>query len=169
MDETNINTNKIGRESTNDNRVNAKDKISKPIDFIAKRYFKIYKALKEKYDNGSIDDEYFFELDKEKYYNINPITRDEEKIELEIYTIFRFIYKIVPSNEENHKLALQIYNLLLKLKEKNDWKKHDINRIKDEINMIYILCDKNPPFLQRIYDRCCYVIFNNNDKNRKMR
>lgn len=158
MDEKNI----------NDYKFNSKDKISKPIDFIAKVYYQIYKTLKERIDKN-IDNEYeyLFDLENEKYRD--NILSDEEKIELELYTIFRFIHQIVPSNENNYQEALRIYNLLLTLKEKNDWRKHDINRIKDEINMIYILCDKKPPFLKRIYDRCCYVLFNKNDNNKKMR
>ena len=135
---------------------NSKNKYT---NYIARRYFQIYEEIKEKISDENFNiNGYWSYLEKELYFGDNY--NDEVIFELQLYVIFKFIYHFDLSNKINHKIALRLYDSLLKLQKSDDLKKFDFNSIKDKINMIYILCDKKPPFLKRIYDICCYALYN---------
>ena len=124
---------------------------------LAKRYFNVFRALNEQKEIATSEDpvKLLKEMIKKHYTFKGRKLTDEEIIAYEIYNIQSMMISKEYDDCKCKKDISNIYNNLLKIK--LVYKKENLSLYKYNINAIYLLMKKVPPFLDDIYEKCSMV------------
>lgn len=123
-------------------------------NLLARRYFTIYETLLNQKEITDSDDPVYLlrNLVNNHYSFRGRVLTEEEIIALEIENIRSMMistsyYESKYQNEIN-----KSYKRLLKAK--ISYSRENLSLYKFDINRIYLLLKKNPPFLDEIYEKC---------------
>ena len=118
---------------------------------VAKKYLLMYEALQRKYQKEDILSR--INKNNDNYYTVKGRRlTNEEIIAFEMNNIQNFRIENKFLENKNKDNINKLYNLLLKAK--INYQEESIEQYKSLINTIYCLLDKQPPFLDEVYQKC---------------